>query len=133
VQRGLAAALTQAAIFGSLILTAAVGFGVASYMLLGDAALAFGAAERDLLSSLEPSECREWPLRFWCAKEAVAKALGEGMRRGPRALVVQSANTQSGVVDVSVADGEAIAACTMRAGDFVVATSAIAAHRGGSA
>ncbi len=45
MQRGLAAALTQAAIFGSLILTAAVGFGVASYMLLGDAALASGAAD----------------------------------------------------------------------------------------
>ncbi len=43
MQRGLAAALTQAAIFGSLILTAAVGFGVASYMLLGDAAQASAA------------------------------------------------------------------------------------------
>lgn len=38
MQRGLTTALTQAAIFGSLILTAAVGFGVASYMLLGDPA-----------------------------------------------------------------------------------------------
>ncbi len=60
MQRGLAAALTQAAIFGSLILTAAVGFGVASYMLLGDTALASGepAGRGTLSTASDPTVTR---------------------------------------------------------------------------
>ena len=97
-------------------------------------ALAFSETERRLLTTLQPSDGAEWSLRFWCAKEAVAKALGEGMRRGPQALVVLSADPQNGAVDVAVADDEeSIAARTIRDGDFVVATSAISAQRSISA
>jgi phosphopantetheinyl transferase len=32
----------------------------------------------------------EWTLRCWCAKEAVAKALGSGLKRGPQGLTVDA-------------------------------------------
>lgn len=36
-----------------------------------------------------------WFTRFWCAKEAVAKAIGTGMRGGPRRFVVMDAGHNS--------------------------------------
>jgi phosphopantetheine--protein transferase-like protein len=96
-------------------------------------ALAFTPQERGLLSSVGDAEKDEWPLRLWCAKEAVAKALGQGMIGGPQALVVQDLDAHSGRVEVSLAgelarrvrdeDGLALTAFTAREGDLVIATS----------
>jgi phosphopantetheinyl transferase len=93
-------------------------------------ALAFTPEEQHLLSGLRQQDAGEWPLRFWCAKEAVAKAVGEGMRWGPRALAIRRVDSTSGVMEVSVAgDGVAMAAFTARDGDLVVAVSAIGEPR----
>jgi phosphopantetheinyl transferase/acyl carrier protein len=64
--------------------------------------LAFAAEERELLSAVQGVEEDEWPLRFWCAKEAVAKALGHGMVGGPRSLVVQALDAASGVLQLGL-------------------------------
>jgi acyl transferase domain-containing protein/phosphopantetheinyl transferase len=93
-------------------------------------ALAFTSDEQHLLSSLRDEGDREWPLRFWCGKEAVAKALGGGTGQGPLGLVVRAADRDSGVLEVSATgDGCALSAHTARDGDLVVATSAITAQR----
>jgi phosphopantetheine--protein transferase-like protein len=96
-------------------------------------ALAFTSRERELLSSVSGSQKDGWPLRFWCAKEAAAKALGQGMVGGPQALVVQALDTKSGIAQISLAgelahrvreaDGIILTAFTAREGDLVVATS----------
>ena len=41
--------------------------------------LSFSQAEMPLLSRLKDADQTEWKLRFWCAKEAFAKALGKGL------------------------------------------------------
>ncbi|HZG67887.1 MAG TPA: polyketide synthase dehydratase domain-containing protein, partial [Herpetosiphonaceae bacterium] len=65
--------------------------------------VAFTAAEQELLALVREAQSDGWPLRFWCAKEAVAKALGQGMVGGPQALVVQAVDVQSGIVQVGLA------------------------------
>jgi phosphopantetheinyl transferase len=59
--------------------------------------------ERALLSTVPPSKRDEWFLRLWCAKEAVAKAVGRGMLGGPLGLVVQNLEEDVGRVDVTLA------------------------------
>src|SRR5262249_54850527 len=49
--------------------------------------IAFDEEERSLLHHLGPDRA-EAVTRFWCAKEAVAKALGRGLVEGPRSLAV---------------------------------------------
>jgi malonyl CoA-acyl carrier protein transacylase/phosphopantetheinyl transferase len=51
--------------------------------------LAFTPRECALLSELVQRGNEEWDLRLWCAKEAVAKALGLGLLGGPQNLVAQ--------------------------------------------
>jgi phosphopantetheine--protein transferase-like protein len=94
--------------------------------------LAFTSEEQELLSSVRNANSDDWPLRFWCAKEAVAKALGKGMVGGPRALVVKSLDDSTGAVRVKL-DGEmarrrpefnnTLIAHTAREGDLIVATA----------
>ncbi len=96
--------------------------------------LAFSPKERELLSSVRGEEEEDrWPLRFWCAKEAVAKALGQGMVGGPQALVVEEMGPDTGTVRVGLVgemarrfpavNGGSMVAYTAREGDLVVATS----------
>jgi len=95
--------------------------------------LAFTQQELELLSSLRDVEKDGWPLRFWCAKEAVAKAVGQGMIGGPRALVVQALDMHSGMVQIGLAgelarrvhnvDGSTLTAFTAREGDLILAIS----------
>jgi phosphopantetheinyl transferase/acyl carrier protein len=66
-------------------------------------ALAFVPEERELLSSLRDVEEDEWPLRFWCAKEAVAKAVGQGLIEGPQSVIVKALDTHNGTVQISLA------------------------------
>jgi phosphopantetheinyl transferase len=54
----------------------------------GFAEVAFAPRERELLATLPAEQAEEWTLRCWCAKEAVGKALGTGLTRGPQGLAV---------------------------------------------
>ena len=64
--------------------------------------LTFTEEERALLNSLEASTREEWVTRFWCAKESVGKALGRGLIEGPKSLVVQELDVQTGTVKVAL-------------------------------
>jgi phosphopantetheinyl transferase len=64
--------------------------------------LAFKKEEQALLSQLSESARQEWITRFWCTKEAVGKALGRGLIEGPKSMVVQELNVQSGIVKVAL-------------------------------
>jgi phosphopantetheinyl transferase len=103
--------------------------------------LAFAAGERELLSAVQGIQEDDWPLRFWCAKEAVAKAWGQGLVDGPRSLVVKALDTDSGAVQVGLSeqlarrvgqvhgdtrrhrDDLVVTALTAREGDLVTAVS----------
>ena len=41
-------------------------------------------------------------IRFWCAKEAVSKALGTGIRYSPKDLVVESFHAETGEMQVAL-------------------------------
>jgi acyl transferase domain-containing protein/phosphopantetheinyl transferase len=92
--------------------------------------LAFTSEERELLQMLGSEGDRRWPVRLWCAKEAVAKARGEGFVRGPRSFVVRDIDPASGAVHVGLerpatdepATAVAFTACE---GNLVVATSVL--------
>jgi len=97
--------------------------------------LAFTARERELLSLVANRTSDEWSLRLWCAKEAVAKALGRGMIGGPHAFVAQELDGRTGRVGIALTGkmaelfpefhtlGKTITAYTAREGGLIVATS----------
>lgn len=95
--------------------------------------IAFSEAELTILQSVAGSERDEWVTRLWCAKEAVAKALGKGLVDGPRSLAVRSLDAPTGRVTLVLGAGLArrvpefagagLVAYTAREGDWVVATS----------
>jgi malonyl CoA-acyl carrier protein transacylase/phosphopantetheinyl transferase/acyl carrier protein len=100
----------------------------------GDLELAFTREERALLDSLvDGVGPEEWLLRFWCAKEAAAKALGVGLDGDPRNLSVQSVDVRTGAFTVTPRgrlaeragspDGVAIPVRTTRDGTTIVATA----------
>jgi acyl transferase domain-containing protein/phosphopantetheinyl transferase len=74
---------------------------------------------------------REYALRFWCAKEAAAKALGYGLAEGPGVILVEEFDAASGTACLKVAGALAqrhphlrhadLVAHTSRDGDFVFA------------
>ncbi len=66
----------------------------------GYADIAFDDAERALIADA-PGATGEWMLRCWCAKEAVAKALGTGLTDGPRSVVIVAIDAAIGRVDVA--------------------------------
>jgi len=96
--------------------------------------LAFSKQEQELLNSLSQGETDEWPLRVWCAKEAVAKALGYGMPNGSQSLIAQNVDPVSGTVQIRLVgelarrgkSGEGrpsvLSAFTCREGDWIMAT-----------
>ena len=98
--------------------------------------LAFTPQERQLLALMGDTAGDEWALRLWCAKEAVAKALGRGMVGGPQTLVAQELDAHTGRVRIALVGemtrtgsvrppivGGAVTAYTAREGDLIVATS----------
>jgi acyl transferase domain-containing protein/4'-phosphopantetheinyl transferase EntD len=101
----------------------------------GFESVAFTSVERTILSALDASLREEWTSRLWCAKEAVAKALGRGMAGGPRELEIQNLDLSTGLVNVELSKelitelphlaGRNIAAHTAREGTFVFASSII--------
>jgi phosphopantetheine--protein transferase-like protein len=98
------------------------------------AELAFGLAERDLLESTGPAQ-DEWALRCWCAKEALAKALGRGFLGDPQALVIREIDRETGRVRLALAGRlaatfpdrakETLAAETAHEGDLIVGVAVI--------
>jgi phosphopantetheinyl transferase len=95
---------------------------------------AFTPQELALLSRMPGGEADGWSARFWCAKEAVAKAAGQGMIDGPQGLEVQELDMHNGLVKVRLGpklggrmpdnDSSALTAFTFRDGEMVVAISA---------
>jgi phosphopantetheinyl transferase len=93
--------------------------------------VAFDDQEREFLASLP--DRNEWIARFWCAKEAVGKALGCGLAGGPRTLAVRGASPVSGQIEVALGDsladefsefrGSAIRVLSWREGDLVAAAT----------
>ena len=57
----------------------------------------------ELELAAESSDAPSTLIRFWCAKEAVSKALGTGIRYSPRELVVESFDAADGELSVSLA------------------------------
>ncbi|MGE5755360.1 MAG: beta-ketoacyl synthase N-terminal-like domain-containing protein [Planctomycetaceae bacterium] len=84
--------------------------------------LAFSEGERALLDRLAgPGSSRaEWVARLWCAKEAVAKASGQGMAGGPKGLSAIEADAATG--EVAVAPGPDLAAAWPEAADRPIGT-----------
>ncbi len=74
---------------------------------------AFTPAERALLSRWTGASRAEWVARFWCAKEAAAKASGVGLAAGPASAEVVSLALESGEMHVRLAT-ELLAACSER-------------------
>jgi phosphopantetheinyl transferase len=73
--------------------------------------LALSDAERDWLDRLAPDAGAgrgEWVARLWCAKEAVAKATGLGLKGGPGAVSIVAADRATG--EVAAALGPELAA-----------------------
>ena len=60
-------------------------------------------AQEELELAAESSDAPSTLIRFWCAKEAVSKALGTGIRYSPRELVAESFDTATG--DIAIALG----------------------------
>jgi phosphopantetheinyl transferase len=118
--------------------SAAAGIGVdveqASRRIAADGErLAFTSGEQALLAALDGLGHEVWPLRLWCAKEAVAKAVGLGLAGGPRALVAEHLDAAAGTVRLRLSgemaarlpavNGRALVAHTALERDLVVATS----------
>lgn len=91
------------------------------------------AKEQSLLSAVPLSERGEWLLRCWCAKEAVAKAIGRGMLGGPLNLIVHTLEAETGKVSLTLT-GELLrylpdhahtifTAHTRREGEYIFAIS----------
>jgi phosphopantetheinyl transferase len=95
--------------------------------------VAFGSAERDVLSRTPAEEREEWTLRCWCAKEAVAKALGAGLVRSPQEAAVVTIDTDREQVGLRLSGqlaalypdlaDDPLLAQTHRRADLVVATT----------
>jgi len=96
------------------------------------AEIALEQSERELLDRCG-ADRDEAITRFWCAKEAVAKALGQGLVEGPQTVAVRDVDPQSGTLRLALGAKLAAAfpelrsallvAWTHRDGDYIVATT----------
>jgi len=94
--------------------------------------IALDQRERELLDRCG-AERDEAITRFWCAKEAVAKALGHGLVEGPQTVVVRDVDPQGETLRLALGAKLAAAfpelqsalllAWTHRDGDYIVATT----------
>jgi len=64
----------------------------------------FSAGERSLIGKLGPALKSEWLLRLWCAKEALAKAIGRGMMGNPLNIVIENLDPDTGRVELGIKD-----------------------------
>jgi malonyl CoA-acyl carrier protein transacylase/phosphopantetheinyl transferase len=59
--------------------------------------IAFDDSEIAILNQIDDQQLQyEWATRFWCAKEALGKAIGRGLADGPRSVRVVAADFASG-------------------------------------
>lgn len=96
------------------------------------AGVAFTSQEQRVLAEMEDAQSDIWPLRVWCAKEAVGKALGYGLAAGPHSVTVDRIEATTGFIFINLADtlvdlfpnlrGEKIAAYTARENGYVFAS-----------
>jgi malonyl CoA-acyl carrier protein transacylase/phosphopantetheinyl transferase len=89
---------------------------------------AFSDADLALLPSAtreSESQRSEWIFRFWCAKEAVGKALGSGVSLDPRQFAVSRADAESGMVAVRPQGGGEVLAATFRRDQHVFAVAVL--------
>jgi acyl transferase domain-containing protein/phosphopantetheinyl transferase len=98
----------------------------------GFAGLAFSSDERVRLQELPADLLEEWTLRCWCAKEAVAKALGSGLRNPRDVRIAEIDLAQERIVVIVTGEiGRAYAGVaavplvthSMREEDLIVATT----------
>jgi malonyl CoA-acyl carrier protein transacylase/phosphopantetheinyl transferase len=64
----------------------------------GSVPQAFSPDEQEILTSLPAALRDEWSMRFWSAKEAIARALGQGFPDGPDIVRIRSLDRQEGIV-----------------------------------
>lgn len=93
--------------------------------------IAFDAEERRLLDLF--ADRQEAITRLWCAKEAVAKAVGRGLSDGTHSVVVRQIDPQSGLALVELGEKlkvefadlarHRLRVGTLRENDYVVATT----------
>ncbi|MBW2602904.1 MAG: polyketide synthase dehydratase domain-containing protein [Deltaproteobacteria bacterium] len=96
--------------------------------------LAFSPEENKLIAAQGISGSPEWTLRAWCAKEAVAKALGRGLSGGPRDLITYELDRSMGTVSLEISgslsrefsklNNKYLIAYTLCEDDLIAATSA---------
>jgi phosphopantetheinyl transferase len=94
---------------------------------------AFDAEEAEILEGLPTDLREEWTLRAWCAREAVARALGPGLVVGPRPVRLAALDVAREIVWARLADSliaafpdlapSPLGVTTGRHGDLVVATT----------
>ncbi|HEY0385474.1 MAG TPA: polyketide synthase dehydratase domain-containing protein, partial [Pyrinomonadaceae bacterium] len=99
----------------------------------GFESVAFTHEERGLLDAQDDSLREEHILRLWCAKEAIAKALGRGMIGGPGGLTAKHFEAHTGIVTMALSGEMAkqfnelgdmrLTAYTAREGNLIVASS----------
>jgi len=95
--------------------------------------LAFSREERAWLETLEEATRWEWVTRYWCAKEAVAKAVGKGLVDGPKGITVRHVDASSGRLELILGGTLArlypdlrdalLVAYSVRSGDLIVAST----------
>ncbi len=86
----------------------------------------FTADEQDLATqAMNPSQA---VIRFWCAKEAVSKALGTGIRYSPREMIVTDYKSDEGTILVRLEGAWADAFKKLRGIDIPVTTRIIRDH-----
>jgi phosphopantetheinyl transferase len=88
--------------------------------------VAFSAPEREMLDSFVGDERQAWALRFWCAKEASAKATGCDVGPVSAALAIERIDREHGTVFMRYtppnADDVLLSASTTHDGEWIVAT-----------
>ena len=62
----------------------------------------FHPDERQLISTINIDQTDEWILRFWCAKEALSKALGIGLNVKPKDFRVRDLDLDNGTVGIEI-------------------------------
>jgi acyl transferase domain-containing protein/phosphopantetheinyl transferase len=95
--------------------------------------VAFAEDEKRLLGAIPETARTEWILRLWCAKEAIAKALGRGLLDGPHSVRIRAFELETGVVTTILQGqlaeafsdfaGSGLLAYTVREGDYVIAST----------
>ncbi len=86
----------------------------------------FLADEQELAAkALNPSQAL---IRFWCAKEAVSKALGTGIRFSPREMIIADYQAEEGTILVRLEGAWADAFKRLRGVDIPVTTRIVRDH-----